>query len=558
MIKINKFAFFVSFFSLLNIFQWALLPIWSDEISYLYFSSRWLIEGARIQIWPLCFDERIVDVPFYLWPNAAFLSVWSYIENPVFLRIVAIAFNLGSLLLIANKFAYFYRKNLFLTFLFLAGLQFGLISLLIVSHRAEYLFLPLVSLGLYALDHRDGKILKQLLFLIALSFLYICANFIHPKYLFLLPLVILVIAKAYNQQNKFYILLISFYVLISSYAMYEVNHKQFLSCSNLPAMAEINKSYNINPAVAFSSPKTFFSELVENNSIDRFDKGLRKIGFDASYIDQASFLPDYKAGTLVSFIRSILNGAAAFFSFVNLLIFFIIFLMLPWLWLKAKNCLDKNNIEFVFLASLSLVANILLNKAQARYDYIFWIFCCTILNLISFAILFKSKEILTRPFRFHKLICILVVMLLSVNALYIGASVDREIVKGRNLSGINLVKLDYSDLRVQQDKLFQQYGVTSSDFILTDDTTYFLNVKREKATPITWLWYGLNLNKVDQNLSEEKMYKALWQETEVFARENNIKYAVVLCPSMAIEFDKSKLHQGSSEWDRSICVYDMR
>mgnify|MGYP007046701003 CR=1 FL=1 len=45
---------------------------------------------------------------------------------------------------------------------------------------------------------------------------------------------------------------------------------------------------------------------------------------------------------------------------------------------------------------------------------------------------------------------------------------------------------------------------------------------------------------------------------KIFANQNNIKFAVVFCPSMAIGFDESKLHKGGMTWDKSICIYDLR
>jgi len=546
------------FLCFLVLLEWSILPILPDETSYLYMTSRYLVDNGRSQIWPLCFDERTLSIPFFLVPQAIILSTWNYIQNPQILRWLAIFFNITSLFfywkLIYNSIPI--KKILFIVFFVITNLFLfiELMPIAIVAHRAEYLWIAFFTYSLYLIKKNYGAI-NFLIFI----FFYSILCFIHPKYFYFLPFVLFLTASSCN--SKFYIrILLALLLGILSYFLLKINIIQFLSCKNLPEMAEVNKSFNIDINDLITNSNNSIIQFIKNISPSRWDILINRASFSQSYSDQTNFLPHISVNESIN-TRLLLNKIFYFLSIVFLStfaysLFYTLFKSIKFAFIN--NYYKSKIYTNLFLLGSGLLLNILLNRAQAFYDSVTWL---TLIALYSTYIIsnvdFKARIKFTKNFVNYINITILsiAIFIILLNLYFISKYIYNPIRFQKQENGISLINKSYKINSIEVNSLASACGVNlHKDKLITDDYAYYLVQPSPHTTPLTWLWYGFNLRNKFTN--DQDMYSTLWSQTENYASNYSYKAVVANCPSLAIGFNDKKLFKSSSEnWNDSLCCY---
>jgi len=533
------------------IFGWTMLPILPDETSYLYITSRYFVDGGRTTFWPLCIDERVLSLSPLLIPHAIFFSIWNFISSPYLLRLISIFFNILGLSIFwilvykncKNKPKLFFY--LFITFSLFASL--ALMPIALVSHRAEYLWILFLAFSFYVIQHKNN-----IWIYIIYIFLYTLLCFNHPKYFYFFPLVFIVIITIPNL-NIYIRTLFSSLLLLISYYIYKLDLTQFLSCNNLPEMAVVNNSFNININDLLDGLNNARRDLILNFSIERFKVLVSRASFSESY--STNFLPSIpNLNSLL--ITKFLNYI--FFILATICTFLFFTCLFIYLFLITKLVLNKNYVKSfhylkLLLIGVGLLAHISLNKAQAFYDSVSWLILMMLyvtyfISLIKININFIINNLIVL-----KITQFFFITIIIINLYYVGIHIFYPLYLSKQENGVGLLKNSYYQNRSEISALSKSCGVDiHKDKLITDDYAYFLVQPSPITTPITWLWYGFNLK--NKYSSEAEMYTDFWVQTEAYALNNSYKAVIANCPSLAIGFNNKNLFKtNQKEWNDSLC-----
>lgn len=549
---------------LIAIALWTVLPVLPDEVANLYYGSRVLIDGGRIQIWPLCTSERWVELPQYLIPLNVLQSLWSYINNPLQLRILGVFICLVTLYIIYINTSQTKKFTL---------VAFGLISigtlpLNLVSHRAEYLFLPyLAALLIFARSINISNFRHAFLSLTFASVVLLMGCMLHPKYLLFSPTLIVGFIYLMFILKRWYLLLIIGYLLICIYKIYQIDYFQFAQCTEVLRVEIENRSFNIDPNLIFSNLTQFIREVKENLGEDRLLKFFSRILFHFNYSDQINFLPNLQFNYLLNIFRVGLNTAilAVLSAALFMLVIFNIL---------SINSLIKNtggnrvSIGVFFIVEIGVLINFILNKSGNYYDSPFWV-VSLIFIMVSLAALdsniakFNAHIILKLNnifgFNFLKNIKILFVVICIINLIYVIYAITYQVIMSRNQNGINLFNKNTYSNQNKFDVISSELGIKDQDKIISDDYGYFFVKSHPISTPLTWLMHGIIYSDDEfVKLDEQAKIDYIWNGIFEYAIKNDYKYIVASCGHFSPIDKFHDLRFIGDPQHPNICIYKIK
>lgn len=275
---------------MMAIFSAVQLPIYPDEVAYKIFLERFFLNGGFKQsITPYCTAGFMIKPSVALIPAAALWSLteslgshWmSYRILPILSLIMIVA------MLIVHSLRYNARVPWSAILLVTAGpTVYGLIIF-----RPEIFILAGGLMIFFICKHlqkeEQGWAIR-IMFSILLIALYSAIAYIHPKALYLTPLVVIgscLSARCINKPFLRFLYMCSMTLLTFWIAISAVNlHKaQFLTCPEVPRIETAMSNQAINIMSMMSDAPKFFDGVKKATSLTILDKTLGQLSFKKNY-----------------------------------------------------------------------------------------------------------------------------------------------------------------------------------------------------------------------------------------------------------------------------------
>ncbi len=305
------------------------LPIYPDEVAYKIFIERFFYSGGYKQsLTPYCEAGFLVKPPLVLLPASIFGSLlillggdwWSYRVIPL------ICISTLVLLLIYN--GHIHNKRIPWTFLLVLAITPCIYGLVILRPEILILLGGLIFFLLtYALLEKKLKIMKLFVTSLLIIFIYSFLAFIHPKSLYLLPIVLLYYIYSANSIDKislkivylvFYILLL---VLVTTSSI-ELHKAQFLSCNEVDKIQNAINRQSINPLLLITSPLEFLNGAHQIFKFDLLVRSISQFTFKNNF--DSNYLPSIDDNNLLILLINCLNVSIFIIIFIGVLLLSII------------------------------------------------------------------------------------------------------------------------------------------------------------------------------------------------------------------------------------------
>ncbi|NDE89973.1 MAG: hypothetical protein EB059_02380 [Alphaproteobacteria bacterium] len=488
-----------------NMHIWSLLPIYSDEISYRFFSTRALLDDwKRIALFPTCVSTNYLPIPLIFYPASFVLSAYALFEDMQLYRYFGIAVFIGTCIFAGLTLSRLVgNKKLVLivaSALTLMALFVGVLPSLLVMLRPEHLIYLSVIFSCWVIMRKSATPPYLALFFMLLF--YSMAIYQHPKEVYFAPGIAFIIIVAARRwlalQGAALALLVAITVCGISFGL-----AQFLHCPESPTLEGSISYQNISPLEAVKSPETFIKDVYTLTTTRSWAGIFKKMTFQDMYDGGGStgYLPgiDKQAPAVKT------ANAWVYLSVYLILIFSVVFFILNIRAVcaelrkreqsLAQTLLSTEHAAFPLLLILFYIAvftHLFLNRNQVFYDVGCWFILFTFLNCFTLVYLSSRNQGGISPRILH--FCIMPLMgihlvsaLLSVNINYsytYKAFVDKTPVLG-------VMVKDYDRAAMQakvQDALLQCHLTDEAPALVHDDYTYPYIQKSHNPLSVSWVF----------------------------------------------------------------------
>lgn len=382
------------------LYAWSPQPIFTDEITYRAFASRFFFDaGIRQPLYPFCESAPCLAVPWPFYPAALVLSLLNFITDMRLYRLLGVGFFMATLLLTAHAMRRFFTKEntarlLPLSLLLGAALFVGLTPMSLVMLRVEYMVLLVMAGCLWGMQRRGPRPLYVPL--VVLMLLYSIAVYMHPRALFFAPaLACAVIAFARLQRPAAIAGLMALAVI--SVVGAQMLPPLLLHCPENPIFADSLQHRTLNPTLIFTAPDVFMNEAL---SMKRdwlsFAKTLRFPDDSSAY---RLFRPPQEMGSGIKTINFFVTISLAL-NIVAALLFFLRNISAtaaaarnagPGLFRALFSAETGGRPLVLALLQLGVIAQMLLSYPEFPfYDAGFWAAALALLNVAS--LIFMAHE----------------------------------------------------------------------------------------------------------------------------------------------------------------------
>ena len=460
------------------------LPLYPDEIAYKIFLERFFLNGGFKQsLTPYCTQGFLADIPLPLIPAAIFWSALRWFGSGwLSYRLVPLA-ALGATigLLTVNG----WRKGdvgIWRTLLLIATgpAVYGLVIL-----RPEILTL-FGGLVLFLLARRLSEPASTSTILVSTVislFVFSLVAFVHPKALYLSPLLLigLYFGSCGIKTNKYRLVLfgcmtlVAFSLIISALSLHQL---QFLTCPEVPAIERNMSIQSVNIVDAILRPCRFLSTLKIAFSAETFSATITQVQFKPNY--PFNYLPDSISGDLLTNITNvaILAGLASA----------IIYIMVKFFLLACTSRDTKTRKELILIAALGagFGTPMAFNLTRYWYEIAFMIGGITLLAALIRPIPLSWSGL--RPFQpaFDIVAGIGTFIIAILTLVVIQTLLTPKLMKGFEGPGVTIFT-DQARVAVAVSNLLVKYKIETSEPIILDDNTYETLSSHPVVIPITYL-----------------------------------------------------------------------
>ena len=460
------------------------LPIYPDEIAYKIFIERYFLNGGYKQsLTPYCAAGFLARPPLLLLPASIFGSLlsllggdwWSYRLIPlicIFCITLLLIFNSlnkvkkapwASLLILAITPCIYglviLRPEIFILF---GGLFFFLIACWFADNKSSIFSLLLISL-------------LQIFF-------YSFLASIHPKSLYLLPLVFLSTVYASNSIDKvlikivfllFFILLLLF-ITTSSIELHKI---QFLACQEVPKIQNGMSRQSLNPLLLVADPLGFIRAIGDLFNLDLITRSISQLTFKNNF--DSNYLPPVDDDSIFIKIINWLNV----FIFISMLIGILFFTLMSWRFIPIK-------IYFIFLAlTFAYLTPYFLNLNKNWYENSFLLGAIVIISSLYYPHLHKFNFLkgLNLKIKYFKIILKFIIFFAAIGtAIVTGIKFDSKFNGGFSGPGISIF-LNRKSLDNTVSYLILKNSLGEQNGFIVDDLTYDSLKKVKVILPATYL-----------------------------------------------------------------------
>ena len=497
-VKGKVFIFLIFFGVLLNLFFMSIYPVFPDEITWRFLYSRFFIDNFEHFSYykPCSISDDGFSIPFYLYPQFAILSIFSFFDNFISFRIFPL-FSYISLLLFLLLFSF--KKKIdpniawFIFLVFVLSTIGNSGAFWYAISRSEFIFNYFLFLIFYILFFRKVSFLWLLSIILVFSTLAIA----HPKFIYFTPIVIYFCFLL--PSKKIYKFGISFFVLIYIILIIPVNTQiMFENCKEaLPVFYNWLSGFNANPLNLFTDIKYFFSELAIKTPIqlemlltrapDQLIFGNRP-GAELPQINQ-------------NFISLFFSQNIRIIYFIQLFIGFYFFLSYLYNFIYSffkgiKNINHSKNILFFLYLAIFII--IFFDRTTNAYTVSFWLLSITFFNCISFlsnVLESNQRKFFIKLFslNFLKYFKLYLLIIFLCNSLLIYIFYTKWILAKSNDAWIGMSSSSMYFSKKMKSELETDYSLNcSSDasLYLFDDHTYttvFKGFNGKNITAVTYL-----------------------------------------------------------------------
>lgn len=455
------------------------LPIYPDEIAYKIFLERfWLNGGLKQSVTPFCAPGFLYAPPLLLRPAA---MVWTL---PVFLGHGWASYRLLPLLALAWIVSALlfegWRRRSAPAILTVAMIGAGAAPFGLVIFRPE-VFVLAVALGIFAIFRRlasETPFGRRALLSLFAVFLYSLICYMHPKAIYLAPLMIAGLGLAgFRASGRAAGMALAGLGIVLTVVMtmqaIKMHRTQYLSCPDYPKLEATMKRQSVNLLQALRSRAGIEAAVKKLSAPDLTAHGIAQLGYNPA--PDIGYLPKPPASALTA----LASGAAK-------LALLSAFLLGLWKLVQAPFVLGRGGASEQALAVLlwlGLVSPYVLSLTRHWYDAAAF---CGGLTITSVLFLAARAPALVRA----------VVAALSVTAAATSLAVMARFEVPAFLHGYAGPSISLAVNREAVDhvvhELLQKYRVPENAPLMVDDLTYEGAKNRPIVLPVTYLAIGLS------------------------------------------------------------------
>jgi hypothetical protein len=335
LIFINK--YYIILVLLFSIVYYKNFPIFPDEITINFLSTNASIfNNSAVYLINSCINFYEVSELILFFKNLI-TKIYVNIDSLIKFRYFSLSIGLSVFLYI--WYFLFREKNnsIYYTFLLFWPLVFLPIFVL---HRPELYFLLTISSILISFSGNESKSNGIHLLVCVVSYL-VCLN-MHPKALYLLPLLIFTLIKIVNKNFKYLVILVIIYISFEYFKFYQ---NIWMTCTH-DYISNIVSSYQVNPLLLFTDPFNFLKSLLNSNTPIIIDRSISQLMIRNGYD--------------IGFIPNIANK----FWLWNLLNFLFIYIFISQFIIFYKS----RKYIVIYLVLITILGIYLMNANKAPYD----------------------------------------------------------------------------------------------------------------------------------------------------------------------------------------------
>lgn len=456
------------------------LPIYPDEVAYKIFLERFFLNGGLKQsVTPYCGRGFLQEPSVVLVPAAA---TWALVERlgidwQSYRILPAAAFCMCITLLSLNSL----RQDSGLPWPALLLSAIGPTIYGLIIFRPE-IFLLFGGLTIFFLLRRlvaELHPLTRVTLSIAAVFIYSLLAYLHPKSLYLLPL--MAIGSIFSSRRMravpariTYLLFLAISVTWVSGSAINLHKAQFMECPEVPDIEQRMKVQAVNLMSVFSDTEAFVATLRQAASKDLLDKTISQLSFKASY--ESNYLPP----------RTDVTDGQDKLNDVNLAIVAIALLSAVLGPVLCRRALPWPENVLITSLAMAYFIPIALNLTRHWYDVSFLAGALMITNALYFPH-FRSMVSRSPAASVAWSATNFVILIAAISTAFV---IDRDFSGkfGQGYSGPGiLLEVDRKLVKLSVDQLLTRNGLTNEGSIIVDDLTYDALKSRRIVVPITYL-----------------------------------------------------------------------